>query len=63
MPKLPKAPPAEDRGRREALKALGRFAIYATPAMTVLIRGAEAHHLPGHCRAGPPGEKQCFSDA
>lgn len=63
MPKLPEVAPAEARDRREALKTIARFAVYATPAMTVLVRGAEAHHLPGHCRAGPPGEKQCFSDA
>ena len=52
----------DDRDRREALKALARFAVYVTPAMTVLVKGAEAHHRPGHCRAGP-GAGECFSPA
>lgn len=63
MPKLPEAAPAEDRGRREALKSMAKFALYVTPAMTVLVKGADAHHRPGHCRAGPPQEQQCFSPA
>lgn len=63
MPKPPKSSPAEDRGRREALKTIGRFAVYVAPAMTVLVKGADAHHRPGHCRAGPPGDALCFSDA
>ena len=63
MPKDHKPPPAEDGGRREALKTIARFAVYVAPTMTVLVRGAEAHHRPGHCRGGPPGDKLCFSDA
>lgn len=62
MPKVPEPAPAEDPGRREALKALARFAVYVAPAMTVLVKGAEAHHKPGHCRAGPGGGA-CFSPA
>jgi len=63
MPKVPEPAPAEDGGRREALKAIGRFAVYVAPAMTVLVTGVDAHHRPGHCRGGPPGAKLCFSDA
>jgi len=39
-----------DFNRRQALKAVGRFAAYMTPAMTVLLKGtpAEACHKPGH---------------
>ena len=43
--------------RREALKTLGQFAVYVSPAMTVLLPGeADAHHKPGHtdnCRNFP----------
>ncbi len=36
--------------RRKALKALGlQYAVYVTPAMTVLLPGkADGHHRPGH---------------
>ena len=35
--------------RRKALKILGQFAVYTSPAMTVLLPGkADAHHQPGH---------------
>jgi hypothetical protein len=35
--------------RRKALKILGQFAVYTSPAMTVLLPGqAHAHHQPGH---------------
>ncbi len=39
-----------DYNRRQALKAVGRFAAYMTPAMTVLLKGtpAEACHKIGH---------------
>jgi hypothetical protein len=38
-----------DRDRRKALKALGQFAVYVSPAMTVLLPGeADAHHKPSH---------------
>ncbi|HEX2257441.1 MAG TPA: hypothetical protein VHG92_12205 [Afifellaceae bacterium] len=63
MPKAPDTDAAENRGRREALKTIGRFAVYVTPAMTVLVQGAEAHHRPGHCRSGPGGTQECFSPA
>ena len=35
-----------DPDRRQALKAVGRFAVYVSPAMTVLLKGdpASAHH-------------------
>jgi hypothetical protein len=46
-----------DPDRRKALKALGQFAVYVSPAMTVLLPGeADAHHKPGHtanCRNFP----------
>ena len=35
--------------RREALKTLGRLAIYVSPAMSVLLPGrTDAHHKAGH---------------
>ena len=38
-----------DPDRRQALKALGQFAVYVSPAMTVLLPGkADAHHRPEH---------------
>ena len=38
-----------DPDRRKALKALGQFAVYVSPAMTVLLPGkADAHHNPEH---------------
>ena len=39
-----------DYNRRQALTAVGRFAAYMTPAMTVLLEGtsAEACHKIGH---------------
>ena len=48
--------------RREALKTLGRFAIYVSPAMSVLLPGStDAHHQPGHtvnCK-NFPGSPYC----
>ena len=48
---------AVDPERRETLKRLGKFAVYASPAMTVLSHGkADAHHKPGHtanCKKHP----------
>lgn len=43
-----------DPDRRKALKAIGQFAVYVSPAMTVLLKGdpADANHAgnspPGH---------------
>jgi hypothetical protein len=35
--------------RRKALKTVGQFAVYVSPAMTVLLPGkADAHHNPVH---------------
>ncbi len=46
---LDKAGPGPvDPDRRQALKAVGRFAVYVSPAMTVLLKGdpAGADHNP-----------------
>ena len=39
-----------DPDRREALKTVGRFAVYVAPAMSVLLKGdpAGADHGPDH---------------
>jgi len=40
-----------DTDRREALKTVGRLAVYVSPAMTVPLPGrADAHHNPGHTK-------------
>ncbi len=43
--------------RRQALKTVGRFAVYVSPAMTVLLKGqlADAHHKPTHDGGGGLG--------
>ena len=48
-----------DPDRRQALKAVGRFAVYVSPAMTVLLKGdpAEAHHKP--TQSGGGGKGRC----
>ena len=51
-----------DPDRRQALKAVGRFAVYVSPAMTVLLKGdpTSADHAgnsdPGH---DPNGQGRC----
>jgi hypothetical protein len=51
-----------DPDRRKALKTLGQFAVYVSPAMTVLLPGkADAHHKPWHtdnCK-NFPGHEYC----
>ena len=54
--KKPDADPVNP-DRRRVLKACGRFAVYVSPAMTVLLPGkADAWHKPGHtggCQSHP----------
>lgn len=51
-----------DPDRRQALKTVGRFAVYVSPAMTVLLKGdpVSADHAgnsdPGH---DPNGQGRC----